>query len=486
MLIAEKLLRTQGGNMGKSIAIEKNKLSKRKGTQPTRIIILGFFIIIMIGAILLNMPFASRSGTPIGFLDAFFTATSATCVTGLIVAPTVTQWTLFGQIVILALIQIGGLGFVTLVTLLFLIAGKKITIKERLMLQESLNRDVYGQVGSIVRRIVLGTFAVEGTAALLLAIRFSFEYSIGKSLWLGVFHSISAFCNAGFDILSENSLMPYVGDIAVNVIIMLLIIIGGLGFTVWFDVIDIFKKTKKHGFSVRMWFLNLSLHSKIVLTVTPVLILGGAVLFFAFEYSNPDTLGNLPFGQKVLASFFQSVTTRTAGFNSIDQGSLTYGSKFLSTILMMIGGSPGSTAGGIKTVTVSILIVALISVIRGRKDSRIYGRKLSFYTHQKALAVTMLAILVWCVLCMAITGFEGNVSIEHEFIDIMYEAASALGTVGLTAGLTPHLTDMSKIVLAAAMFFGRVGPITIALSLAKQQAKTMDIIEYPTEEVMVG
>lgn len=470
----------------KTIVNVKKKDGIRKGMSATRTIVVGFLVIILAGALLLNLPAASQSGKSIGFVNALFTATSATCVTGLIVAPTLTQWTLFGHIVILALIQVGGLGFVTLVTLAFVIAGKKITIKERLLLQESLNRDVYGQVGSIIKRIVLGTFIVEGITAVLLTIRFAFEYSIGKSIWLGVFHAISAFCNAGFDILSESSLIPYADDVYINVVLMIVIIVGGLGFTVWFDMIDVFKKSRANGFSLRFWFKNLSLHSKIVLTVTPALILGGAVLYFILEYSNPGTMGDMSFGEKMLASIFQSVTVRTAGFNSIDQGQMTYGSKFVTVILMMIGGSPGSTAGGIKTVTVGILAAALISVIRGRKNTVIYGRRISFYTHQKALAVTMLGMIVMCTVTVMLTLTESQMAVDHEFIDIMYEVASAAGTVGITTGITPYLSEIGKMIIAVTMFFGRIGPITIALSLAKRQAKNMDVVEYPTEEVMVG
>ncbi len=243
---------------------------------------------------------------------------------------------------------------------------------------------------------------------------------------------------------------------------------------------------QKNGFSLRYWFRNLTLHSKIVLTITPILILSGAVLFFFLEYSNASTMGNLSFGKKILASFFQSVTLRTAGFNSVDQGGLTYGSKLLSIILMIIGGSPGSTAGGIKTVTLGILVIAVYSVIKGRKDTNIYGRKISFYTHQKALAVTMLVICVLCGVTMIMTVTESELMAEHEFIDLLYEVASAVGTVGITTGITPYLSGAGKIIVAASMFFGRVGPITIALSLAKQQVNNQDIVEYPTEEVMVG
>ncbi len=435
------------------------------------------------------LPISTTSGNTTSLIDAFFTATSATCVTGLTVYTTYDHFTIFGQIVILILIQIGGLGFMTIITMFFIFMGKKITIKERMVIQESLNQTSMDGIISLVKKILIGTLIIEGTGAVLLTIRFLFDgYGFVKSVYMGVFHSVSAFCNAGFDIIGPSSLIPYKTDLVINVVIMLLIIIGGLGFTVWFDTIKVLKLRNKEENKNRRGFActvrKMTLHSRVVLTVTAILIVFGAVLFFVFEHNNPKTLGDLSYPGKILASFMQSVTTRTAGFAAIDQAGMTYASKFLTIILMFIGGSPAGTAGGIKTSTIGVLIVAVISIIKGKQKLNLFDRSINFSTLQKALTIFFIYLFLIVSVTMVLTFTES--SLGFEFIDIMFEAGSALGTVGLTTGVTPSLSWIGKILISFLMYMGRVGPVTIAVSLTKQIYKNKEAFELPEEKIIVG
>ncbi len=465
------------------------------GLTPTQFIIFGFLIIILIGTCLLMLPAASKSGESIGFVDALFTASSAVCVTGLIVVNTLEHWTVFGQIVIISLIQIGGLGFMTIVTMILVIAGKKITLKERMLIQESLNLNSLSGMVLLVKRIIIGTVFFESIGAVILAVRFSFDYGIGRGIYMGIFHGISAFCNAGFDVIGKESLVPYSGDVIVNVIIMSLIVIGGLGFTVWVDIYKTAKEnilSKERRFdhdnkaSFKIALRKLNLHSKVVLTITPFLIIGGAILFFILEYSNPETMGSMTLGNRTLASLMQSVTLRTAGFNSIDQGGMTYASKFLSIILMFIGGSPSGTAGGIKTTTIGVLLIAVLSVVRGSATTNIYERNIPFQILQRALAIFLISLGAAIAITMVLTITEKNMACEHEFIDLLFETVSALGTVGITTGITPYLSTAGKLIIAFAMFIGRLGPITIVIALAKKQSQYSAPYHFPEGKIMVG
>ena len=464
-------------------------IDKRKNyhrLNPTRIIILGFFAVICIGTFLLNLPIASNNGESIGIVNALFTATSAVCVTGLVVVDTLSHWTIFGKIVIICLIQVGGLGFMTVITMVFIMRKRKITLKERMVIQESLNQDTMAGMVKLVKNVLRCTLIVESIGAVLLSIHFIGDFGFLKGIAMGCFHSISAFCNAGFDIIGSTSLSPYVSDVYINVIIMSLIVVGGLGFTVWIDIIKVIRLKNKKKLNFKSAVSKLSLHSKVVLLFTPTLILGGAIFVFIFEYGNPETLGNLGMTGKITASFMQSVTLRTAGFYSISQSGMTYASKFLSILLMFIGGSPAGTAGGIKTTTMAILIITVISVTRGSITTNIWGRKIPFGLIQKALSVFLISLTAVIGVTMLLTITEKGMAIEYEFIDLLFETASALGTVGITTGITPYLSTAGKIIISIAMFMGRIGPISIIIGLARKQNSYVEHVQYPEESVMVG
>lgn len=330
----------------------------------------------------------------------------------------------------------------------------------------------------------MGTLLVEGCGACVLSLCFVPEYGLARGIYMGIFHAVSAFCNAGFDIVGPNSLTPYVTHPVVNITIILLIVIGGLGFTVWRDFLKLFREYKELPLRVRL--TRLQLHSKFVFIITPVLLVVGMLVFLAAEYHNPATLGDLTLPQKFLAALFQSTTARTAGFNSISQGELTYASKFMTVLLMFIGGSPVSTAGGIKTVTLGVLFFTVYSVVKGRRNIVAFNRTLSFENLQRALSVFLISLAVLVGVTMLLTVTEKHLLGEYEFIDLLYETASALGTTGLTTGLTPQLSSAGKLLMILSMFMGRLGPVTIVISLAKQQSREDSGIEYPEESVMIG
>lgn len=451
--------------------------------KPSRILAISFALVIFTGTILLMLPISSNSGEMTSFIDALFTSTSAVCVTGLVVVNTFEYWSTFGKIVITLCIQIGGLGFMTLVSMMFILMGKKISLKNRLIMQEAFNFATPSGIVRFTIHMVQGTLLVELVGAVLLSFIFIPEHGFVRGIAFSIFHSISAFCNAGFDLIGPSSLAPYVGNGLVNFTIMLLIILGGLGFNVWMDVINMIKlklKAEKH-FTWKQAFYRLSLHSKLVLILSGFLILFGAVFFFTVEFSNPATLGMLTLKDKIYASFFQSVSPRTAGFFTIGQNSLTDASKVMTMLLMIIGGSPAGTAGGIKTVTIGVLILCAISTIRGKQDTVIFRRKISFKIIVRALTVIMIALFVLVTMIMILSLTE-----EASFIDICFEGISGFATVGLTLGLTPNLTVLGKLVLSASMFIGRIGPVTIAMALTVKQAKNSGAIEYPEEKIIVG
>lgn len=444
------------------------KFKRKISMEPTQIIVLGFAMTILLGGILLNLPVASQKNQSVGFLNAIFTATSAVCVTGLSVVDTGTYWSVFGKVVIITLIQIGGIGFMSMATLFYFVIGKKISLKERLVIQESLNQyDLSGLV-RLTRNMLIGTFLIEGIGAFLLSFRFIPEKGFAVGVAYSLFHSISAFCNAGFDIIGNGrSLTPYQDSILVNFVIMGLIVSGGMGFTVILDFIS------------KRSFKRLNLHSKIVIFMTSFLIIFGAIVFFALEYDNPKTLADLSLKGKVLGALFQSVSPRTAGFNTIDIVGLKDASKFFTIILMFIGGSPASTAGGIKTVTFAVIMFGIIATIKGKEDVEGFGRRISYRAVNKAIAVIGIASGLVITCCMILTLTE-----KFDFLSLLFETVSAFGTVGLTSGVTPGLTIIGKIVVIFLMFSGRVGVLTILLALAKKENKTL--IKYPEGKVIVG
>lgn len=428
---------------------------KRKALEfqlnPPAVLAVGFLSLIIIGTILLNLPIASKSGESIGLIDALFTASSAVCVTGLIVVNTAEHWSLFGQVIIIILIQMGGLGIMTMATSVALIMGKKIRLKERLIIKEQLNQETMGGLVKLTKYVIAVTLAIEMIGAFLLSFKFIPIYGIVKGIWYSVFHSISAFCNAGFDILG-NSIAPFVGDVWINMIISVLIILGGLGFAVY---IDVYNKRK---------FKDLNLHSKFVLSITGILLLVGTVLLFLIEYDNVFTLKELSLQDKVLASFFQSTITRTAGFNSIDISAIKDTSAFLMIMLMFIGGSPGSTAGGIKTTTFGTLILTTISTVKGDKDVGVFNRRIGDDVINKSLAIIIIG-LTWIL----VVSFILTITEKAAFLDVVFETTSAFATVGVTRGITPSLSIVGKLLITLTMYIGRVGALTMAFALGHRR-----------------
>ncbi|MBR0597021.1 TrkH family potassium uptake protein [Sinanaerobacter chloroacetimidivorans] len=446
---------------------KKNK--KLTNISPTRIIVSSFVMIIFVGACLLNLPMASNDGKSIGFLDALFTATSATCVTGLVVADTLTQWTLLGQIVILILIQVGGLGLVTLTTFFSVLLGKKVSLKGKIIAQESISEYSYTDVLGMIKNIVLITAVIELIGAAFLSISFVPRFGV-RGIYLSIFHSISAFCNAGFDLFGNySSLTGFYEDPLVIYATALLIIVGGLGFIVWKDL---------YHFRIEH---KLYLHTKIVLIVTFFLIVFGAVSFFGLEYSNPDTMGGLTLFQKVNAAFFHSVTCRTAGFNTLPLDEMSEVSKMVSILLMYIGAAPGSTAGGIKVTTFGIILMAIISNIKGDSETIVLRRRVSQEVVSKALSIVGLSMVLIFIMTVIINGVE-----KLSFINVLYEVTSSFGTVGLSTGMTPSLHNISKILIIFTMFLGRVGPLTFAIAIAMRANKRMQNAVFPEGKIMVG
>jgi trk system potassium uptake protein TrkH len=443
---------------------------------------------IFAGALLLNLPAASENGKSVGFVNALFTAASANCVTGLVVVNTREHWSWFGKLVILLLIQLGALGFLTILTLGFLLLGpnQKISLKTRLLIQSSFNQESVGGMVRLVKSVFWVTAAAEASGAVLLACAFRLASSMTffEACRQGLFHSISAFCNAGFDNIGPNSLTPYQENFLVNFAVMALIIAGGLGFSVWAELLPMMRNREKR--SLRFRVNHLSLHGKMAIGVTAALILSGTALFTLFEWENSRTLGGLPPLQKARAALFQSITLRTAGFNTIDQGGLTDISKFFACLLMLIGGSPASAAGGMKTVTVGVIVVSMISALRGRNGVEAFGRSLSLDLLQKALAVAcaMLAVTISAAIVLHFT--EREALRRFSFIDLMFEICSAVGTVGVTTGLTPFLSEPGKLVVTFVMFLGRVSPMTIAVALNMKLETATDNTKYPEERVIIG
>ena len=451
---------------------------KRKifSISSTHIILLSFLLVILLGSLLLALPFSTKSGEPISYIDALFTATTATCVTGLTTLPTVSTWSFFGQAVILILIQIGGLGTITVLTGFMIIMQKRIGMNERQLIQASFNLDTMSGLVRFVKKVLFGTFLAEGIGALLYMTVFIPEFGT-PGIWISVFNSVSAFCNAGIDIIAENSLCNYATNPLINTVTSLLIILGGLGFIVWWDVLRVCKDFKKQKFRC---FNRLTLHSKIVLVSTAVLIFAGALLILLFEYHNPLTMGNASFFDKLQIAFFQSVTTRTAGFATVAQENLTDSSALLCLILMFIGGSPVGTAGGIKTVTFTVLTATALTTIRNKRDVSLFHRNLAKETVYKTIAVFItfsFIVVISTILLSAVT--------DAEVLDILYETISATATVGLTRNLTSSLNVLGKWIIITTMYFGRVGPMSLAIALNIKR-ETVNIIKNPTEHITVG
>ena len=444
-----------------------------KHLSSAQVVLIGFLAIILAGSVLLCLPISSADGKVVSYVDALFTATTATCVTGLVTVPTVSTWSIFGQVIILLLIQIGGLGVITIAASIMMMLGKRIGIGNRILIQDSFNLNSLSGIVKFIKKVIIGTLIIEGIGALLYMTVFVPDFGI-KGIWISVFNSVSAFCNAGIDIISENSLCDYALNPVINLTTSFLIISGGIGFVVWWDVIEIIKNKK------RRHLRFLSLHSKIAISATAVLIVVGTILFFIFEYNNPLTMQSYSLIEKVEASFFQSVTTRTAGFATIPQENFTNTSSIVSLLLMFIGGSPVGTAGGIKTVTFVILLATAASVIKNKRTIDVFNRQISEKSIKKAIAVFATSFSV-----MTLSTILLSAASNADFLDVLYETVSATATVGLTRNFTASLNTVGKIIIIATMYFGRVGPISLAVAF-KMRKSSENIIENPIEEISVG
>jgi trk system potassium uptake protein TrkH len=433
--------------------------------RPQFVIVLSFFLVILAGGILLSLPAASVKGLPTNFLDAYFTANSATCVTGLVTLDTGTHFSLFGLIIIILLMQIGGLGYMTFSTFMVLVFRQRLFISQKLAVQEALNIHSTRDVLSVLRKVFGIVFFVEGLGALILFVRWLPEFGIKGAFLYAVFHAVSAFNNAGFALPANYAnLMPYVTDWTINLTITTLIIIGGIGFIVIADILE---------------HKRLSLHSKIVISTTLLLIISGTILIMIMEYHNPATLGPLRFDHKVLASYFQAVTPRTAGFNTVNTGKYLPVTALLTMFLMFIGASPGGTGGGIKTTTFALIVATIRATLKGWRDTIIYKRRVPAITVRRAFAVAFLSLAV-----VAIAIFCLDITEHFSLMEVAFEVFSAFGTVGLSMGITPYLSSVGKIIVIMVMFIGRVGPLTLLISLNLEGQEPA--VEPPKEGVSIG
>ncbi len=459
--------------------LNKLALFNRRFMKPTRIIALGFLLIIIIGTLLLMLPISTTSGEFPGFIIPLFTATSATCVTGLTLVDTHTYWSAFGQIVIITLVQVGGIGFMTLIAFMSFLLRRTIGLRERLIMMQALNLDEMSGVVRLVKHILIGTLIFEGIAAVIMTVRFSLHAGIPTGIYSGIFHSISAFCNAGFDLMGGDkpfwNLVHYPGDIVISITVMVLIIVGGVGFFVWEDVLHAFKRRK-----IRRIWKNLHLHTKLVLTVSAILIFAGAVFFYISEYNNPKTLGEMDQQTKIMASAFQSISARTAGFAPVEQGDITTLSKSFTIILMFIGGSPGSASGGVKTVSVALVLIAVYSVMRGRNRASVFGRTLAPEQIMRALTLIIVPLIL-VVVSSLILGLTHDISL----IDILFETVSAMSTTGYTVGVSPMLNPWGQFLLVMLMYFGRIGIITISIAMLMSESNKAKT-KYPNGRVFLG
>lgn len=452
------------------------KTKKQARHTTIHIILLSFVLAILAGSLLLWLPISSADGKSVPYVDALFTATTSVCVTGLVTVPTFSTWSVFGQSVILLLIQIGGLGVITVMSALMLLLNRRMGLGKSVLLQDAFNLNSLSGVINFVKKVVIGTLVIEFAGALLYMTVFVPQYG-AKGIWISAFTAVSAFCNAGIDIIGADSLCGYATNPVINTVTALLIVLGGIGYIVWWDVVRVIKKRREKKCKL---FGSLTLHSKIAITATLVLILAGAALIFAFEYNNPLTMASYSLPQKIQASLFQSVTTRTAGFFTVPQENFTNPTAVLCLLLMFVGGSPVGTAGGIKTVTFAVLIMTAVASVRGKEGVDLFGRRLNVQAVSKAVAVAAMSFAIMFGSTLALSAL-----CSASPLDVVYETVSATATVGLTRNLTPFLDTWGKIVIIATMYFGRVGPISLASAFVVKKEE-QEIIKNPTEEISVG
>ncbi len=444
---------------------------RRFDADPLLVISAGFAAIILLGSLLLSLPCAARSGRSIGWFDALFTSTSAVCVTGLVVRDTGTTFNLFGQIVLMCLIEVGGLGFMTFATLVFRALGREISLRERMLIRESMNESNLSGMEGLIRWVAASAFAVQGAGALLLALRFVPMFGWGKGLYFSAFHAVSAFCNAGFDLFGNySSLTGFRADALVNLAVMLLIVIGGLGFGVLRNLAD--RRRGKY----------LYVHTRLVLCAYGILTLFGFLFVLVAEWGNPGTLGGLPLGEKLMAALFQSVTLRTAGFNTISQQALRPATKFISGLLMLVGASPASTGGGVKVTTLAVIFLCVRATVRGERNIVAFKRSISLELVRRAVAVALIAV---CVAAADVTLIS-LLQPELDFMDIVMECTSAMGTVGISAFGSASLAPLSRAMIILTMYLGRIGPLTMALLLARRDGGAQPRIDYPGGDIMIG
>ena len=452
------------------------KKKSRINLSTTQTILLSFLLAILAGSALLALPVSSADGIAVPYIDALFTATTSICVTGLVTVPTFSTWSLFGQIIILFLIQIGGLGVVTIMSGLMISLHRRIGIKDRMLIQDAFNLNTLSGMVKFIRKVIAGTFLVEGIGALLYMTVFVPEFGV-KGVWISLFNAVSAFCNAGMDVISENSLYAYVHNPVINIVTILLIVFGGIGYIVWWDIMGVLKNIRRQGLKC---FANLTFHSKIALSVTGILILAGTAAVFIFEYNNPLTMYSFSVPEKLQASLFQSVTTRTAGFATVPQENLTNASALTSLLLMFIGGAPGGTAGGIKTVTFAVLITSAFATMKTRSEAELFHRTIPKQAVSKAVAVVSMAFIILFTATLLLAAVT-----DADALDIVYETVSAAATVGLTRSLTSELNIWGRIIIIITMYLGRVGPISLMIALNTKK-ETKNIIKNPTEDISVG
>lgn len=450
---------------------------KRRVLSTTHMILISFLLVILLGSALLTLPISSATGEAVPYVDALFTATSATCVTGLVTLPTVSTWSFFGQVVILLLIQVGGLGIITVMAGLMQLFKRRMGLGDRLLLQDAFNLNTLSGLAAFVKKVIVGTLLVEAVGALCYMTVFVPDFG-ARGIWISVFNAVSAFCNAGMDVLAENSLCDYATNPVVGATTCSLIIAGGIGYVVWFDLLDNGRQTFRRP---RLRFLSrLTLHSKLALTATALLILVGALGVMIFEYNNPATLGELGFFDKLQVALFQSITTRTAGFATVPQENLTDSSALICMLLMFVGGSPVGTAGGVKTVTVAVLFAAALATVRNRNEVTLFHRRISGDVILKSVAVvgTSFAIVSISTLLLAAVT-------DRPLLDVVYETVSATATVGLSRNLTGYLNLWGKVILIFTMYFGRIGPISLAVAFSIKR-EYQNSVKNPTEAISVG
>lgn len=450
--------------------------------NTAQIIALGFAGVIFVGGIILWLPFCTVPGETTSFTDAMFTAATCVCVTGLVTVVTATHWTFVGKAVILLLIQIGGIGLIALASIVFISLRKKISMRNRRLIQESYNLDKMNGMVSIVKKVIACVLGAEAVGAICYSFVFIPEFGLVKGIGESVFTAVSAFCNAGVDVLGENSLAPYVHNPLINFTTMGLIIMSGLGFTVWWDIWDKIKKVFSKKLPVRRVYKSLRLHSKIVVTATLILVFGGTILIFLFDFCNPESLGNMTVPQKLMAAGFQSVTTRTAGFLTVDQAAFSNATTVLCLFLMFIGGSPMGTAGGVKTTTIAVLFLSVRTNLRGGRDVETQNRKIrDSYIRSAVVVVGMgftVLLMITMLLCAAMP--------EAPLVDVLYEVTSAIATVGLSRGLTSSLNLAGKWLIIITMYLGRIGPLTLGTAVIVRTQKRLGASHLAEEDIMIG